>query len=196
MDHVNLLRFHKHNYRRGHGIVGDWKNSLVNEHMDIFREYGFESTLEQLGYPPLPNLEPRRYTPYQRLVARHLERGEVFRDTGDQDLFGFAFNKTNIDVSRFSFKSFPARAWTHIERSTLSRDDIVMALSDTAEECCGKINDLLGEVLKANVQTEGDAVDCLRSLEREWLSLMGEIPDGRGLALCHRLQQSLPCESV
>ena len=37
MDHVNLLRFHKHNYRKGKGIVGDWKNSLVNEHLDIFR---------------------------------------------------------------------------------------------------------------------------------------------------------------
>jgi hypothetical protein len=196
LDHVNLLRFHKHNYRRGRGIVGDWKNSLVQEHVEVFRAHGFDKYLDILGYPPLPTLDPRQYTPYQRLVARHLQRGEVYRDTGDPDLFGFAFNKTNIDASRFGFKSYPARTWTRVERTTLAREDLTLALSDTAEECCGKINQLLGEVLGAGIETRNDALDCLRYLEREWLGLMNEIPDGRGVVLCNRLHESLHYECV
>ncbi|HWY85618.1 MAG TPA: hypothetical protein VNX28_02785 [Gemmataceae bacterium] len=196
MDHVNLLRYHKHNYRRGRGIVGDWKNSLVGEHVDIFRAHGFDKYLDLLGYPPLPALNPRQYTPYQKLVARYLQRGEVYRDTGDPDLFGFAFNKTNIDASRFAFKSFPARTWTRVERSTLTRDDVVLALSDTAEECSTKINHLLLEVLEAGIETRNDALDCLRYLEREWIDLMSEVPDGRGVALLSRFQEGLHYESV
>jgi hypothetical protein len=196
LDHVNLLCYHKHNYRRGRGIVGDWKNSLVQEHIEVFRQHGFEKYLQALGYPPLPTLDPRHYTPYQRLVARYLRRGEVFRDTGDPDLFGFAFNKTNIDATHFGFKSFPPRKWTRIERSTIADDDLVMALSDVAEECVGKVNHLLQEVLDAGIETRNDAADCLRYLEREWVGLMEELPDSRGLTLCNRLQDSLQYESV
>jgi hypothetical protein len=196
LDHVNLLRFHKHNYRRGRGIVGDWKNSLVQEHIDVFRANGFEDCLDALGYPPLPDLDPKQYTPYQKLVARFLQRGEIYRDIGDPDLFGFAFNKTNIDASRFGFKSFPPREWTCVERTTLARDDVALALSDAAEECCAKINHLLSQVLEAGIQTRNDALDCLRYLEREWISLMEEVPDGRGLALVGQLREPLCFESV
>ena len=196
MDHVNLLRFHKHNYRRGHGIVGDWKNSLVNEHLDIFREYGFDEYLAKLEYPPLPVFDPRRYSPFQKLIARYLQRGEVYRDTGDPDLFGFAFNKTNIDASKFGFKSLPRRKWTHVERSTVSQDALVKAVSDTAEECCEKINNLLLEVQATRIESRAEAEDTLNNLEKEWIDLMGEIPDGRGLALCRRLNESLCFESA
>ena len=196
LDHVNLLRFHKHNFRRGHGIVGDWKNSLVNEHMEIFRELGFDEYLEGLGYPPLPVLDPRRYSPFQKLIVRYLQRGEIYLDTGDPDLFGFAFNKTNIDASKFGFKSFPARKWTRVERSTVAQDSLVEAVSDTAEECCEKINNLLVEVLATRIESPSEAEDTLHNLGKEWIDLMGEIPDGRGLALCSRLHESLCFESV
>jgi len=191
MDHVNLLRFHKHNYRKGKGIVGDWKNSLVNEHLDIFREYGFDHYMEALGYPPVPVLDPRGYSPYQKLIARYLQRGELYRQVGDPDLFGFAFNKSNIDASKFGFKSFPARKWTRVERSTLSQDSVVEAVSDTAEECCEKINQLLFQVLDARLETWSDARDCIGSLEKDWTNLMGEVPDGRGLALYARALESI-----
>src|SRR5262249_45446730 len=134
MDHVNLLQYHKHNYRRGKGIVGDWKNSLVNEHMAIFREFGFDEYLQALGYAPVPELHPRDYSPSQKIESAYLERGEIYRNTGDPDLFGFAFNKSNIDASKFNFKSFPKRNWTQVERSTVPNDPLVQAVSDTAEE--------------------------------------------------------------
>jgi hypothetical protein len=174
MDHVNLMRHHKHNYRRGKGIVGDWKNSLVNEHLEIFREFGFESYLAQLGYPPIPELDPREYSPYQKLVAAHLRRGEIFRSTGDQDLFNFAFNKSNIDASSFNFKSFPKREWTHVERSCLSNDALVEAVSDAAEQLCTDTNAILQEVLSASLNDRTQASRMVRDLTLQCRSVFSE----------------------
>ena len=184
MDHVNLLQYHKHNFRKGKGIVGDWKNSLVNEHMEIFRQHGFDNYLERLGYPPVPTLNLRSYTPYQRLVAAHLKRGEVYRDVGDQNLFGFAFNKSNIDASKFGFKAYPQRTWTRVERSTVADETLVGAVSDTAEECCGKINAIFETTFRSPIDSPSAAAAALTHLEREWGSLMRELQDPRGVTLC------------
>ncbi len=191
MDHVNLLKFHKHNYRRGKGIVGDWKNSLVNEHMDLFREHGFNRYLEALGYPPIPTLDPRAYSPFQKLIARYLQRGEAYRNTGDPDLFGFAFNKTNIDASKFKFKSFPKRNWTQVERSAFSRDDVVEAISDTAENGCEKLNRLFNIILETENALSGITQRFVHSLRNEWLKLMAEVQDPEGIWLCERTFKSL-----
>jgi hypothetical protein len=184
MDHVNLLRFHQHNYRKGHGIVGDWKNSLVNEHLDVLREFGFDQHMEALSYPPVGTLEPRSYSPYQKLIAQYLRRGETYRNVGDQDLFGFAFNKSNIDASKFGFKTFPQRKWTRVERSSLTRDDVVLAVSDTAEECCEKVNAIFEQVLSRGAEGPAEARRALELAKKEWIGLMGEVADPRGIALC------------
>ena len=164
MDHVNLLQHHKHNYRKGKGIVGDWKNSLVNEHMEIFREFGFEKYLAELGYPGIPELNPRDYSPYQRLVAAYIHRGQVYRSTGDQDLFNFAFNKSNIDATSFNFKSYAPREWTHVERACLANDGLVEAISDTAERCCEQMNQIFDELLNARLVTAGQAAALVERL--------------------------------
>ena len=164
MDHVNLLQHHKHNYRKGKGIVGDWKNSLVNEHMEIFREFGFEKYLAELGYPGIPELNPRDYSPYQRLVAAYIHRGQVYRSTGDQDLFNFAFNKSNIDATSFNFKSYAPREWTHVERTCLANDGLVEAISETAERCCEQMNQIFDELLNARLVTAGQAAALVERL--------------------------------
>ena len=187
MDHVNLLQYHKHNYRRGKGIVGDWKNSLVNEHMEVFRSYGFDPCLDKLGYGPVPELNPRDYSPYQKLVARRLRGGRIYRNTGDPDLFGFAFNKSNIDASKFNFKSFPKRSQTHVERSTLSRDDVVQAVSDTAEDSCEKINRMFVEIAGLDMKTPRTAMKAARDVEHRCRHLLGELPEGRGREHCGRI---------
>ena len=186
MDHINLLQFHKHNYRKGKGIVGDWKNSLINEHMEIFRAYDFDRYLTELGYPPVPTLDRREYSPYQKLVERYVRRGEVYHNTGDPDLFGFSFNKSNIDASKFGFKSFPKRNWTHIERTTLSRDDVVQAISDVAEDGCEKVNRLYAKALEADLGGTVARQALVKSLSQDCIGLMAEIGDFRGLALCER----------
>jgi hypothetical protein len=183
MDHINILQYHKHNYRSGKGIVGDWKNSLLNEHMDIFRQYDFDKYLNALGYPPVPTLDRLDYSPYQRLVERYIRRGEVFGNTGDPDLFGYSFNKSNIDASKFGFRSLPKREWTQVERTTLSRDDVVEAISDVAEESCEKVNRIYTKVLDAENGSD-DVTSLLSSVRDDCVALMSEIADVRGLALC------------
>lgn len=183
MDHVNLLHYHKHNYRKGKGIVGDWKNSLVNEHMDIFREFGFEKYLAELGYPRIPQLDPRDYSPFQRLVAAYLRRGEVYRSTGDQDLFNFAFNKSNIDASSFNFKSHAPREWTHVERTCLADNFLVEAVSDTAEHCCEGMNRIFDELLNARLQTGGQASALVQRLSRKCRTLFAPQSDAGGTTI-------------
>jgi Sulfotransferase domain len=177
MDHKNLMQHHKHNYRRGKGIVGDWKNSLVNEHMELFRQEGFDDYLAALGYPPVPELNPRDYSPYQRLVARHLQRGEQFSNTGDPDLFGMAFNKSNIDASCFNFKSFPRRRWTHVERSTVEDDRVVERISDRVEQACAEVNELLAEGGALDLRGGLQAGQAVARVERQSRALAQSNPD-------------------
>jgi Sulfotransferase domain len=183
MDHVNLLQHHRHNYRRGKGIVGDWKNSLVNEHMEIFREFGFDRYLAELGYPGIPTLDRRDYSAYQRLVAGYIRRGETYRATGDENLFNFAFNKSNIDASSFQFKSYPKRDWTHVERSCMTNDHLVEAVSDVAERFCGEINPLFEELLDADLETDERARRVARSLRHGVQALFGSLHVAGGAGL-------------
>lgn len=141
LDHVNLTGAHKHNLRRGHGISEGWKDWITNTHLDILRDHGLESYARRYGYGDFPRLDENRYTPFQQTLSGLLARGEVFRDYGDEDLFGFAFNKSNIDFSRFGFRQYPWRTHTGIERSSCRNEALVMEVSDVAEAACGQFNE-------------------------------------------------------
>lgn len=140
LDHVNLTGTHWHNLRRGHGIVEGWKDWITNTHLDILRDHGLEQVSHRYGYGDFPRLDESRYTPFQQRLSGLLARGEVFRDYGDADLFGFAFNKSNIDFSRFGFRQYPWRTHTGIERSSCRDEGLVMEVSDVAEEACVQFN--------------------------------------------------------
>ena len=172
MDHKNTLLYHKHNYRRGKGIVGDWKNSLVNEHFEIMKSLGFDKCLEILGYPKIEFLNISDYSPYQKLVAAHIQRGEIYTNVGDKDLFGFAFNKSNIDASKFNFKSLPKRKWTHVERTTLTNDEIVHEISECAELIGYKLN----EIFKLWIGVKGSEVKSYINVLKEINVLFNDLP--------------------
>jgi len=104
-------------------------------------------------------------------VAAYLRRGEIYRSTGDQDLFNFAFNKSNIDASSFNFKSYAPREWTHVERACLANSAVVEAISDTAEYCCGEVNRMFGELLNARLHTPGQASALVERLSHECRAL-------------------------
>lgn len=143
LDHINLTGAHRHNLRVGHGVVGGWRRWLTNTHLDLLCDYGLEQVAQRYGYGAFEALDETAYTPFQHQLAGLLKRGEVFRDYGDEDLFGFAFNKSNLDLDRFAFKRYPWKTHTQIERSTCRDDELVAQVSASAEDTCAVINSAL-----------------------------------------------------
>jgi hypothetical protein len=165
IDHVNLTGAHKHNYRRGKGIVGDWKNWMTNRHLEIIREHGLEKTMLAFGYGPIESLDEAAYTPFQQRVAGMIARGEVYEDYADRDLFGFAFNKSNLESSAFAFKRYEWRENTWVERSGFADESVVMSVAEAAETAASEFNRLLGCILAGDYTTEATAIRSLSELD-------------------------------
>lgn len=144
LDHVNLTGAHKHNLRYGHGIVNGWKLWLTNTHLDMMRDYGLDVFSQEWGYGSIGTLDEAAYAPFQKQLASAISNHEIIREYDDEDLFGFAFNKSNLDLSRFTFKRYDWRTHTQIERSSCTDDDLVMEVWDAAESACDAINRSLG----------------------------------------------------
>ena len=145
LDHVNLTGHHQHNYRAGKGIVGNWREWLVNEHLELFEEMGLEPFMRELGYGTMPRLRESDYTPFQCKVRDFIRRGAICRETEDTDLFTFAFNKSNIASEAFPFRRHPWRRWTRIERSIFASEELEMAIWDVAEARTAQVNALLAD---------------------------------------------------
>lgn len=147
LDHINLTGFHKHNLRQGHGLVGGWKTWLTNAHLDIMRDCGLDVYSKALGYGSIETLDETAYTPFQKRLASAISNREIIREYDDEDLFGFAFNKSNLNLDRFTFKRYEWRTHTQIERSSCADEDLVMEVWDAAESACEAINRALGHWL-------------------------------------------------
>jgi hypothetical protein len=147
LDHINLTGHHHHNYRAGKGIVGDWRNWLTNHHIERLRAAGLEEAAAVFGYAPFEPIDPASYTPFQQRLDALISRGEVYRSVVDADLFGYAFNKSNIDASAFGFRTQPWREETRIERSSFTDQALETAISDAAEAAAGRLNRLFEDLL-------------------------------------------------
>ena len=145
IDHVNLTGAHKHNFRLGHGVVGGWKSWITNTHLDMMRDYGLEDFSQEWGYGKIDMLDETAYTPFQKKLADAIANKKIIREYDDENLFGFAFNKSNLDLNRFTFKRYGWRTHTQIERSSCTDEDLVMEVSDAAESACERINRALGQ---------------------------------------------------
>jgi hypothetical protein len=118
LEHRNLTRYHKHSFRRG--VLDDWKLNITNTHLKLFEEAGMGSYLERFGYAPIGYFDETTYTPDQRLIEGHIQRGQLYVENLDRDLVTFAFNKTNFTATEhFKFKHYPRQGAIEIERSTL-----------------------------------------------------------------------------
>ena len=104
LDHINLTGHHQHDYRAGKGVVGDWRNWLTNQHMDILRRSGLEGVGLALGYEPFHPFAESTYTPFQTRSHRLIARDEIHQANVDDDLFRYAFNKWKLDASQFNFR--------------------------------------------------------------------------------------------
>ena len=176
LDHVNLTGAHEHNYRRGKGIVGDWKNWMTNRHLEIIRDHGLEETMLAFGYGTIEPLDEANYTPFQRQVARMMARGEVYERQTDRDLFGFAFNKSNLDLDAFAFRRYEWQENTRVERSDFTDEAVVMSVSGAAEIAAGEFNRLLDCLLAGDYTTEAKASVSLAELERAAIPIEKRMP--------------------
>jgi hypothetical protein len=167
LDHINLTGHHQHNYRAGKGIVGDWRNWLTNHHLDILRRSGLEGVGVTLGYGPLEPFAESGYTAFQAQLDWLIGRGEIHTADVDADLFGYAFNKSNIDASQFNFRQHGWRAHTRIERSSFADVRLEQMISDAAEEAAARINKLFDEVLAMRCETEDETLTQLDHIKVE-----------------------------
>ncbi|HZM35513.1 MAG TPA: hypothetical protein VFC18_13600 [Burkholderiales bacterium] len=167
IGHRNLTGAHRHNFREGHGRVGDWKRWLVDEHLEMARATGLAPLMRELGYDPGERIDPASHTPFQRTVAAALAAGQAIDETADRDLFTFAFNKTNIDFSQFGFRIGEWRAHTRVERSCFRDEALERRVWDAAEAACAAMNAFLDEFLALDF----DRDDVRPVLERHEKSL-------------------------
>lgn len=143
LEHRNLTGAHKHNFRQGHGIVGGWKNWITNYHIDLLEDEGLFEYFHEFGYDLSERLDESHYTEFQRKLKSLIDRQEVYMDYGDEDLYGFAFNKTNIDITQFDFKLYPWKTFTQIERSSCKNNFLVESVSEIAELACQDLNSVI-----------------------------------------------------
>lgn len=168
MRYRNLTGPHRHNFRQGKGIVGDWQTSLLNEHLEIIKGSGIEYAMRELGYPPIRYLDESAYTPYQREIAGYLRRGAVFEDYPDQDLFIFDFQKSNLKwEGLLGFKEYPWRKWTRIERSCLKDETLVNDVWAAAENAIEPVNAIIQDILLEDFRDPGRACTALKTLAKK-----------------------------
>ena len=145
----NLTGAHAHNYRRGHGRVGEWRGSLINEHLELLRAQGMEDIAVALGYQPFTRLRESEYTEVQKKISDHVRHGSICREMDDEVLFGFAFNKSNLDASRYDFfRSYPWREHTRVERSCFADETLLLEAWDAAEDAVRAFNVELNALLQ------------------------------------------------
>lgn len=165
MGHRNLTVHHKHNYRQGAGKVGGWKRWLTNQHLEMIAASGIMEPLSRYGYE-IEWLDAAEYTPFQARVAQALERGEVLDEIADRDLFGFAFNKSNLDASKFGFRSHPWRTHTRLERSAFGDEAMELHVWDAVERAMERMNAVFAAIAEIDFHRRPTAVRGLEMLLR------------------------------
>lgn len=173
IGHRNLTGAHGHNFRPGGGKVGDWRRWFTTAHVEIMREHGFDDICRRYGYGPAEMPLPGVRTPFQARVGELLEKGQVYRDYPDRDLFCFAFNKSNIDASHFKFQHFGWREASQVERAQFSDAALLEDCWEAADRAAVRLNAVLETLLCMDDQRESEARERVReasSLIREQLS--------------------------
>ena len=112
-----------------------------------------------LGYQPFTRLRETEYTEVQKKISDHVRRGSICREVEDEVLFGFAFNKSNLDASRYDFfRSYPWREHTCVERSCFADETLLLEAWDAAEEAVRAFNIDLCALLESDGTAAGEVL--------------------------------------
>ncbi|EMS80861.1 sulfotransferase domain-containing protein [Desulfotignum phosphitoxidans] len=138
MKFKNQTVSHRHNFRKG--IIGDWKNYLVNEHLEILKGYGFDDYLSMFGYEKIQFIDRKNYTPFQKKVESSIKKGQIIQEISDPDLFMFAFNKSNFVSSKYDFVGYSKNGLVEIERSSIKNEMFFNGFIDAVEVPIKRVN--------------------------------------------------------
>jgi len=139
MKYKDQTAHHRHNFRKG--IIGDWKNHLVNEHLEIIKGYGLEEYMEVFGYGKIQYQNRNDYTPFQQKVEKYIKTGQIYNEIDDPDLFMFAFNKSNFRSKKYDFVRYTNNGLVEIERSSIKDEKLFNGFMDAVEKRLRPINE-------------------------------------------------------
>ncbi|MFC1828895.1 sulfotransferase domain-containing protein [Thermodesulfobacteriota bacterium] len=137
---------HRHNFRKG--IIGDWKNHLVNEHLEIIKQRGVEDYMEVFGYGKIQYQDRNDYTPFQQKVEKYISKGQVYEGIEDQDLFMFAFNKSNFHSTKYDFVNYTNNSLVEIERSSIKDESLFNDFMNVVEKALKPINESINAIYR------------------------------------------------
>ena len=146
MKFKNQTKHHRHNFRKG--IIGDWKNYLLNEHLEIIKAHGMEEFMQALGYSKIQYLDKKDYTPFQQKVDKYIKAGEVYEEFDDPDLFMFAFNKSNFRSSKYDFVRYTNDGLVEVERSSIKDEPLLKGFLDAVDQKLRPINESINTIYK------------------------------------------------
>ncbi|MBW2075829.1 MAG: hypothetical protein JRI58_13985 [Deltaproteobacteria bacterium] len=145
---------------------------MTNTHLQIIKDLGFGPFLQEFGYEEIWELDESRYTPFQRRLKDYLDHGKVFpKEDIDENIFTFAYNKTNLKASGVAFqffKSYPKRKDVEILRSTFRDETMVEEFLDMMEEKVGVVNSFLYNILEFTDIESHRAIDFLNGLRSSY----------------------------
>jgi hypothetical protein len=139
MKFKNQTAHHRHNFRKG--VVNDWENNMINEHLEIIKERGMEKYMQALGYGKIKYQDKKNYTPFQKQVEKYINAGKIYEEFDDPDLFMFAFNKSNFRSSKYDFVSYTNGGLVEVERSSIKNELLLKGFLDAIEEKLRTINE-------------------------------------------------------
>lgn len=138
MKYKNQTTHHRHNFRKG--VIGDWQNHLTNEHLEIIKGYGLEEYMEVFGYGKIQYQDKNDYTPFQKKVEKYIRNGQIYDKIDDQDLFMFAFNKSNFRSKKYDFVRYRNNGLVEIERSSIKDEKLFNGFMEAVEKALKPIN--------------------------------------------------------
>ena len=142
IDHRNLTKYHKHSFRKG--LLDDWKNNLVNEHLEIMKELNFNYYLEYFNYEKINYFDEKNYNKDQILIKNYLDNNKKYIQNLNSDLIAFAFNKTNyVATKKDNFKSYKREGNVSIERSSINDESLILRFIKEIGETTTKLNNFL-----------------------------------------------------
>ena len=139
MKFKNQTMHHRHNFRKG--IIGDWKNHMVNEHLEIIKAHGIEDHMQALGYGKIQYQDKKNYTPFQLKVEQLINSGKVYDEINDPDLFMFAFNKSNFRSTKYDFISCKSGGSVEVERSSIKDLTLLKGFNEAVDKKLIPINE-------------------------------------------------------